>query len=146
MKYCYCVVLYQSQALFYICFNWKEIHSPNLTPEIVLREFMWLLDWEMFSTTDKIFTKQNKNGSKGLKRTTVKNISNCLISFYLWSIMRTSGQLSMKFASLTKTFRDKNRRPNILINWRLHVTNYFTTICQDMSFLVCTYHYHCGIL
>ena len=25
-----------------------------------------------------------------------------------------------------------------MINWRLHVTNYFTTICQDMSFLACT--------
>ena len=44
----------------------------------------------------------------------------------------------MKFASFTQTFRYKNTSPNILINWRLHVTNYFTTICQDMSFLACT--------
>ena len=47
-------------------------------------------------------------------------------------------KLSVKFASLNKTFHYKNTSPNILINWRLHVTNYFTTICQDMSFLACT--------
>ena len=44
-------MLYKSQALFYIYFNWKEIHSPNLTPEIVYIQFMWLLAWKMCSET-----------------------------------------------------------------------------------------------
>ena len=48
-------MLYKSQALFYIYFNWKEIHSPNLTPEIVYIQFMWLLAWKMCFRTFQDF-------------------------------------------------------------------------------------------
>ena len=95
----------------------------------------------MFFTTDKISTQQHKNGSQ---RSTVKTTNKELQlelpeSLQFLSMTKVQcRQLSMKFASFTQTFRYKNTSPNILINWRLHVTNYFTTICQDMSFLAGT--------
>lgn len=77
IKYLLFGFFYSSQDTGFILFQLKQNPFPNnLTPEIVLREFMWLLAWKMFFTTDKIFT-QHKNGrlGSGVKTTKILGIA-----------------------------------------------------------------------
>ena len=74
---------YKSRHKFLLKLKWNPFPN-NLTPEIVLREFMWLLAWKMFFTTDKIFTQQHKNGRQRLElRLPESNGSNCQFQSYV---------------------------------------------------------------